>query len=75
MDSNFCMSESEKYKAKIKKLIQDKGLCPVMNNTKWKELKKGVSELPFLPPFIIKSVDEEETDYHHFDQGMPRQFP
>lgn len=68
MDSNFCMSESEKYKAKIKKLIQDKGLCSVMNNTKWKELKKGISELPFLPPFVIKSVDEEETEYHHFDK-------
>ncbi len=27
MDSNCCMSESEKYKAKIKKLIQDKSLC------------------------------------------------
>ena len=62
------MSESEKYRAKIEKLIQNKGLYSVMNNTKWKELKKGVSELPFLPPFVIKSVDEEETDYHHFEK-------
>ena len=62
------MINSEKYKAKINKLIQEKSLCSVMNNTKWKELKKGVSSLPFLPPFVIKSVDEEESEYHHFDE-------
>ena len=62
------MINSEKYKAKINKLIQEKSLCSVMNNTKWKELKKGVSSLPFLPPFVIKSVDEEESEYHYFDE-------
>ena len=56
------MVETEKYKAIIRKLIQEECLCSVMNNTKWRELKKGISELPFLPPFVIKSVDEQETD-------------
>lgn len=42
----------------------------MMNNTKWKELKKGISELPFLPPFVIKSVDEEETFYHQFKEDV-----
>ena len=64
------MIDSEKYKAKINKLIQQKSLCSVMNNTKWKELKKGVSGLPFLPPFVIKSVDEEESEYHQFDEDV-----
>lgn len=42
----------------------------MMNNTKWEELKKGISELPFLPPFVIKSVDEEETSFHLFDKDV-----
>ena len=62
------MVENEKYKAKIRKKIQEECLCSVMNNTKWTEFKKGISELPFLPPFVIKSVDEQETDWHNFDK-------
>ncbi|MBO4458326.1 MAG: hypothetical protein J5802_11460 [Butyrivibrio sp.] len=64
------MAGSEEYKAKINKIIQDKGLCSYMNATKWRELKAGVSELPFQPPFVIKSVDEEETEYHQFTQDV-----
>lgn len=60
----------EKYKKKINTIIMQKGLCSMMNNTKWKELKNGVNELPFLPPFIIKSIDEEETSYHQFDKDV-----
>ena len=62
------MNETEKYKAKIRKIIQEESLCSVMNNTKWQEFKNGISELPFLPPFVIKSVDEQETDFHNFDK-------
>ena len=29
-------------------------------SNKVKPLEKGISELPFLPLFVIKSVDEEE---------------
>lgn len=66
-----CLSDSlEKYKKKINNIVQQKGLCSMMNNTKWKELKKGISELPFLPPFVIKSVDEEETFYHQFKEDV-----
>ena len=64
------MIESEKHKAKIIRIIQDKGLCSVMNNTKWKELKNGISELPFPPPFVIKTVDDEETEYHQFNEDV-----
>lgn len=60
----------EKYKEKINTIIMQKGLCSMMNHTKWKELKNGVNELPFLPPFIIKSIDEEETSYHQFDKDV-----
>ena len=41
-----------------------------MNNTKWRELKKGVEEMSFCPPFVIKAVDEEETLYHQFDNDV-----
>lgn len=64
------MDKTEKYKTKIRQIIQEEGLCSVMNNTKWKELKKGISELPFLPPFVIKSVDEQETDWHNFAEDV-----
>lgn len=71
MLSTDCLSDSlEKYKKKINNIVQQKGLCSMMNNTKWKELKKGISELPFLPPFVIKSVDEEETFYHQFKEDV-----
>jgi len=26
--------------------------------------------LPFCPPFVIKSIDEEETAYHQFDEDV-----
>ena len=64
------MIESDKYKAKVLRIIQDKDLYSVMNNTKWKELKNGISELPFLPPFVIKAVDEVETEYHQFNKDV-----
>ena len=31
-----------------------------MNNTKWKELKSGVAELPFEPPFTMKRIKDKE---------------
>ncbi len=58
---------SERYKEKIKRIVQDKSLCSMMNNTKWRKLKKEVMKLPFQPPFVIKSIDEEENAYHQFE--------
>jgi hypothetical protein len=58
------MAKQEKYRQKTLEVIQSRGLCSMMNNTKWRELKKGVSDLPFPPPFIEKTVLEDETEYH-----------
>jgi len=44
MMNNNSVSESEKYKQKIKAIVQNKGMCSMMNNTKWRELKKGITE-------------------------------
>jgi len=41
-----------------------------MNTTKWRELKSGVCNLPFSPPLVIKSVDEDEKPYHIFDKDV-----
>ncbi len=60
--------ELQKLKKKVYRIVEEKGLYSVMNNTKWRELKAGVSELPFEPPFVIKDVDVEESDYHKFDK-------
>lgn len=64
------MSNKKDYKEKIMSIVQSKGLYSMMNNTKWRELKNGVAELPFCPPFVIKTVDEEETAYHQFDEDV-----
>ncbi len=64
------IKSDEKYRRKILSVIEQRGLCSMMNSTKWTELKKGVSELPFSPPFVIKGVDEEEAEYHQFDKDV-----
>lgn len=58
----------EKRKNRIFKIIEEKGLCSVMNTTKWREVKKVVEDISFQPPFIIKKLDEEETEYHFLDK-------
>lgn len=42
----------------------------MMNTTKWRELKKLVSELPFHPPFVVKAIDEIENSYHLFEKDV-----
>lgn len=64
------MHGEEKNRKQIMSIIETKGLCSIMNNTKWKELKKGIAELPFCPPYVIKRVDEEELPYHQFDEEV-----
>ena len=64
------VDSSGKRKKQVIRIIEQRGLCSMMNTTKWRELKKVVSELPFEPPFVIKMVDEEETSYHRFDKDV-----
>ena len=55
-------------KEKILRIVAEKGLYSIMNNTKWNELKNGVLELQLYPPYVMKCVDEEETHCHQFDK-------
>ena len=64
------MTDREKHKQKLLALIEQRGLCSVMNDTKWRELKQGVAKLPFPPPYVLKSIDEEESSYHEFEEDV-----
>lgn len=46
-------------KEKILKVISEKQMHSVMNNTKWMELQRAVKTLPFPPPYQMKYVDME----------------
>ena len=58
------------HREKISQIVADKGLYSIMNSTKWRELKRGVAELPFHPPFVIKFVDEDESPSRIFDEDV-----
>ncbi len=48
---------------KVRKVIEQRGLCSYMNTTKWKELCNSmIEEMPFPPPFIIKDLFDEKCD-------------
>ena len=57
-------------KEKIMRIVSQKGMYSCMNNTKWRELKKGVETLPFEPPYVVKTVDEEINESHKFDKDV-----
>lgn len=58
------MSMEEKYIQKAKKIIEEKKLVSVMNNTKWSKLFSSiVNELPFPPICEVKYLLQEE-EYH-----------
>ena len=60
-------SHLEKYpniaqiKEKVRKIITQKGLSSVMNDTKWLELQKAIEDLPFPPPFILRCVTDDSS--------------
>lgn len=43
----------------------------IMNNTKWKELQNAmIHDLPFPPPYKMKTIGEKETVDHIFDKDV-----
>jgi len=68
------ISEWEKYKyytqndeyalalkEEVKKMVVEKGLSSVMNDTKWLKLQSAIVSLPFAPPYVEKLVLENKT--------------
>lgn len=44
------------------KILEEKRLVPIMNNTKWQELANAMSRLPHLdPPVRVKYLSDEEA--------------
>ena len=70
--------EHGKYKNKkslremIIEIVQRRGLTSCMNNTKWREFREAMEyEMPFKPPYIYKTLFEEETgEYFEFSKDM-----
>ncbi|MDR2889796.1 MAG: hypothetical protein LBV33_08185 [Lachnospiraceae bacterium] len=56
-------------KEKILEIISNRHMYSCMNNTKWNELKAGIAQLPFCPPYIMKTVDGEPPEVP-FDEDV-----
>lgn len=66
--------EVNKVRNKAKKYIEKEQLISFMNNTKWEEFRKAMlEEMPFPPPYILKTIYENEDDskyYAHFSTDV-----
>lgn len=49
-----------KIRAKLRDILEKRGLASHMNDTKWRELCVGIYELPFPPAFQRKNLFEDE---------------
>lgn len=71
---DLSISEREKYKyytqndnyalrlrEKVRKVVEERGLCSIMNDTKWLKLQSSIVKLPFAPPYVEKLVLEDKT--------------
>ncbi|SHG89781.1 hypothetical protein SAMN05443549_10865 [Flavobacterium fluvii] len=48
-------------KDKVKKIVTEKGLSSIMNDTKWLKLQSSIKKLPFPPPYIEKLILENKA--------------
>lgn len=55
-DHVFLLTDA-KQKTRIRKIRAERGLASYMNDTKWRELCRGVDTLPFPHAYQIKCVD------------------
>ncbi len=60
----------DSFKDEVMKIVSEKQLCSVMNNTKWRELLDAVKALPFPPPYQIKCVNVKEPTPEVFDRDV-----
>ena len=62
----------EGLKNEVLKLVTQRGLASVMNDTKWIALKKAVEQLPFPPPYIVKCITDENDSFAESLSSAPR---
>jgi len=61
----------DKYKIKVQKEVERRGLTSVLNDTRWNRLLQGIyKRLPFAPPFQMKDVLEELPYPEYFEQDV-----
>jgi hypothetical protein len=71
MKVGFSMDVEQEIKKKINKVLEERQLYSVMNNTKWGQLRAAViTTLPFVPPIQIKYVLEDTPNPECFDQDV-----
>lgn len=70
---NQCMFDiqSERYnnkksvRAQVLEIVEKRNLTSYMNNTKWNEFRQAMKkEMPFPPPYIIKTLFENSDDQY-----------
>lgn len=63
------MSKVDKLRKKAVSVVEKRNLCSYMNATKWKELRNAMwDEMPFPPPFILKTIFEKECAEERYFQ-------
>lgn len=60
----------ETPRERVRRIVSEKNLFSVMNDTKWRELQNSVRELPFPPPFSLKNVCVDEKAVHKFNEDV-----
>ncbi len=48
-------------KEKVRKIVAQRGLSAIMNDTKWLKLQSSIDKLPFPPAYVEKLVLEDQT--------------
>lgn len=57
----------------VLEIVEKRNLTSCMNNTKWKELRQAIlEEMPFPPPYILKTLFEGSDDlyFHSLDKEV-----
>lgn len=60
-------SDILKYKERVFKIVEEKGLGSYMNDSKWLKLQKEITKLDFTPAYLEKLVTDNEFRYANVD--------
>lgn len=65
------MVSEQDFKKRVNRVVVQKQLCSIMNETKWGSLQKGViNSLPFAPPYQVKYVLDDAHYPENFDNDV-----
>ncbi len=67
------MYKLERHKAEVRAEVNRLGLCPLMNDTRWRRLQAAIDSLPFPPPYQRKDVLRAEPDSPDLDADVSYQ--